>query len=105
MFKITHKFNTSIQTFNFSTIHGDFSLQPVTNYGLYITEEDGEVDRDFPCLDEKECVAKYGFTCLGLVEHKIGTKNVSFEATQVFQSYESEDGASNISKPNQFANR
>lgn len=68
---------------SFSTIHGDFPLQPVSKYGLYITEEDGEVDHDFPNLDPKECVAKFGFTCLGLVEHKNNSKNVSFETSQV----------------------
>lgn len=46
------------------------TLHPPTHYGLYITEEDGEVYRDLPPLDAKECVAKFGFTCLGLVEHK-----------------------------------
>lgn len=40
------------------------------------------MDRDFPALDAKECVAKFGFQCLGLVEHKNG-KNVSFETTEV----------------------
>ncbi|KAK5649002.1 hypothetical protein RI129_003894 [Pyrocoelia pectoralis] len=65
-----------------STIHGDFPLKPVSHYGLYITEEDGEVDHDFPNLDPKESVAKFGFTCLGLVEHKQITKNVSFESSQ-----------------------
>lgn len=70
-----------------STVHGDFPLQPVTNYGLYITEEDGEVDRDFPCLDAREVVAKFGFTCLGLVEHKT-TKNVSFESSHLISHSE-----------------
>lgn len=40
------------------------------------------MDRDFPCLEPKECVAKFGFTCLGLVEHKNG-KTVTFETTEV----------------------
>lgn len=62
-------------------MYSEFPLQPVTNYGLYITEEDGEVDRDFPCLEPKEVVDKFGFSCLGLVEHK-HLKNVSFENTQ-----------------------
>ncbi|KAF5279531.1 hypothetical protein FQR65_LT03353 [Abscondita terminalis] len=66
-----------------STIHGDFPLKPVSHYGLYITEEDGEVDHDFPNLDPKECVAKFGFTCLGLVERKQISKNVSFESSQI----------------------
>ncbi|KAK4881156.1 hypothetical protein RN001_004475 [Aquatica leii] len=72
-----------------STIHGDFPLKPVSHYGLYITEEDGEVDHDFPNLDPKECVAKFGFTCLGLVEHKQITKNVSFESSQILIQNES----------------
>lgn len=50
----------------FSTTHSDFTLKSVTDYGLYITEEDGEVDSDFPNLDPKESVAKFGFTCLGV---------------------------------------
>lgn len=45
---------------------------------MYICEEDGEVDGDFPCLDPKESVAKFGFTCLGLVEHKETLKSVTF---------------------------
>lgn len=63
-----------------STIHGEYIQQPVSNYGLFITEEDGEVDRDFPCLDPKEGVAKFGFNCLGLVEMKSSSyKMVTFE--------------------------
>lgn len=54
------------------------NLKPVAQYGLYITEEDGEVDRDFPCLDPKEPISKFGFPCLGLVEHKENQKSVNF---------------------------
>ncbi|RZC35178.1 target of rapamycin complex 2 subunit MAPKAP1 [Asbolus verrucosus] len=61
-----------------STVYEDYLWKPVVNYGLYITEEDGEVDRDFPCLDSRENIAKFGFTCLGLVEHSDPTKCVSF---------------------------
>lgn len=64
-----------------STTYAEYPLKPVLNYGLYITEEDGEVDSDFPNLDPKECVAKFGFTCLGLVEHNETQKSVSFERT------------------------
>ncbi|XP_066147220.1 stress-activated map kinase-interacting protein 1 [Euwallacea fornicatus] len=53
-----------------SNYSGNYCLKPASNYGLYITEEDGEVDRDFPNLEPKECIAKFGFSCLGLVEHK-----------------------------------
>lgn len=62
-------------------IHGDYVSQPVTNYGLCIAEEDGEVDHDFPCLDPKEPVTKFKLYCLALVEHK-NVKNVSFEVTE-----------------------
>lgn len=70
----------------FSTNHSDFVLKPVANYGLYITEEDGEVDSDFPNLDPKECVAKFGFNCLGLVEHKDPPKMVSFDTPEEIPS-------------------
>ena len=40
----------------------------VEHYGLHIAEDNGEVDWDFPCLDSKETVAKFGFGFLALVE-------------------------------------
>lgn len=40
----------------------------VANYSLRIAEETGEVDEDFPSLDSKEMVAKFGFPVLALVE-------------------------------------
>ncbi|KAJ9576464.1 hypothetical protein L9F63_006677 [Diploptera punctata] len=40
----------------------------VQHYGLYIAEDDGEVDWDFPCLDPREAVGKFGFNYLALVE-------------------------------------
>ncbi|XP_050303512.1 stress-activated map kinase-interacting protein 1 [Anthonomus grandis grandis] len=69
----------------FSTNYaGDYAMKPVSNYGLYITEEDGEVDSDFSHLEPKECVAKFGFTCLGLVEHteppKVIARSDSYQA-------------------------
>eukprot|EP00112_Aurelia_sp_Birch-Aquarium-sp1_P000198 Seg1017.1 transcript_id=Seg1017.1/GoldUCD/mRNA.D3Y31 product="Target of rapamycin complex 2 subunit MAPKAP1" protein_id=Seg1017.1/GoldUCD/D3Y31 len=42
--------------------------QQVKRYSLYIAEEDGEVDMDFPALDEKEQITKFGFQYLALVE-------------------------------------
>ncbi|CAG9865287.1 unnamed protein product [Phyllotreta striolata] len=62
----------------YSYNYGVANMKDVNHYGLYITEEDGEVDSDFPCLDYKEPISKYGFACLGLVEHKEGMKSVSF---------------------------
>jgi len=44
----------------------------IDNYSLCIAEETGEVDLDFPSLDPKEAISKFGFTDLALVE-----KNVS----------------------------
>ncbi|KAJ8890137.1 hypothetical protein PR048_009644 [Dryococelus australis] len=49
--------------------HPDVKLkQGVEHYGLYIAEDDGEVDWDFPCLEARETVAKFGFGFLALVE-------------------------------------
>lgn len=45
-------------------------LKPVQYYALYITEDDGEVDSDFPSLDPREPCSKFGFKYLGLVEHR-----------------------------------
>ena len=39
----------------------------VDNYSLFIAEDDGSPDADFPCLEPKEVVAKFGFTSLALV--------------------------------------
>ncbi|ESP00893.1 hypothetical protein LOTGIDRAFT_180365 [Lottia gigantea] len=38
------------------------------NYSLHIAEDDGEVDSDFPSLDNREPVSKFGFGKLALVE-------------------------------------
>ncbi|CAG2109000.1 unnamed protein product [Medioppia subpectinata] len=40
----------------------------VSHYSLRIAEENGEVDADFPSLNSKELVAKFGFPVLALVE-------------------------------------
>lgn len=40
----------------------------VDYYTLHIAEDDGEVDWDFPCLDNKESVTKFTFNFLALVE-------------------------------------
>uniref|UniRef100_A0A1B6BX00 Target of rapamycin complex 2 subunit MAPKAP1 n=2 Tax=Clastoptera arizonana TaxID=38151 RepID=A0A1B6BX00_9HEMI len=49
--------------------HADTVLKEgVDYYRLHIAEDDGEVDRDFPCLDTRETVAKFGFGVLALVE-------------------------------------
>lgn len=43
-------------------------MQSVSSYCLRIAEDDGEVDDDFPSLDNREPVSKFGFTKLALVE-------------------------------------
>nr|CAD7396535.1 unnamed protein product [Timema cristinae] len=42
--------------------------ESVDHYGLHIVEDDGEVDWDFPCLEPRETVGKFGFGFLALVE-------------------------------------
>ena len=39
-------------------------------FDLFMCEEDGTVDRDFPCLDWRESFSKYGFQQLALVPRK-----------------------------------
>ena len=36
-------------------------------YSLHIMEDDGEIDSDFPPLENREPVSKFGFDQLGLV--------------------------------------
>ena len=45
------------------------------NYMLHIAEDDGEVDMDFPALDNREPVSKFGFTNLALVEKETPAKS------------------------------
>lgn len=59
--------------FNFNILLIDLRSnrrEDISKYGLYLTEDDGEVDWDFPCLDPRETIAKFEFTTLGLVEMK-----------------------------------
>ncbi|XP_042894965.1 target of rapamycin complex 2 subunit MAPKAP1 [Parasteatoda tepidariorum] len=42
----------------------------VSSYCLKIAEETGEVDEDFPSLDNNEYVGKFGFPYLALIEHE-----------------------------------
>lgn len=52
-----------------SITYTDVNLLSVQNYGLYITEGDGEID-DFPPLDLREPCSKFRFSHLALVERK-----------------------------------
>lgn len=46
-------------------------LKSVKNYGLFMTEEDGEIDLDFPSLDLREPCSKFCFTHLAIAERKV----------------------------------
>lgn len=37
---------------------------------MYLTEDDGEVDLGFPCLEPAETIGKFEFSTLGLLEMK-----------------------------------
>lgn len=54
-----------------SLANPDVPLKSVRHYGLYITEEDGEVEPDFPPLDVREPCFKFRFSHLALVERKL----------------------------------
>nr|XP_034182069.1 target of rapamycin complex 2 subunit MAPKAP1 [Osmia lignaria] len=57
--------------YKYANEHPDHLLkEDITRYGLYFTEDDGEVDWDLPCLDPKETISKFEFTTLGLTEMK-----------------------------------
>lgn len=52
----------------------DPPLQPnIEAYTLHIAEDDGEVDMDFPALDNREPISKFGFSKLALVEREKGS--------------------------------
>lgn len=54
-----------------ASAYNDAPLLSVQNYGLYITEGDGEID-DFPPLDLREQCSKFRFSHLAMVERKAG---------------------------------
>ncbi|XP_067215975.1 target of rapamycin complex 2 subunit MAPKAP1 isoform X2 [Linepithema humile] len=56
--------------YKYASEHPDHKLKDLSRYGLYITEDDGEVDWAFPCLDPRETISKFEFTTLGLIEMK-----------------------------------
>ena len=49
----------------------NYFSENVEHYALMIAEEDGEVDTDFPALDNKEVISKFGFNTLALIEKEI----------------------------------
>lgn len=57
-------------------------LNPCVNrYCLRISEENGDVDPDFPSLNPKEPVSKFGFPFLALVEKEDDEVNASLAVT------------------------
>uniref|UniRef100_A0A182K939 Uncharacterized protein n=1 Tax=Anopheles christyi TaxID=43041 RepID=A0A182K939_9DIPT len=48
-------------------------LRLVRHYGLYMTEEDGELDLDFPPLDVNEPCSKFRFTHLVMAERRLSS--------------------------------
>ena len=53
----------------------------VARYSLRISEENGDVDPDFPSLNAKEPVAKFGFPFLALVEKEEEEVNAGLVVT------------------------
>ncbi|XP_033119134.1 target of rapamycin complex 2 subunit MAPKAP1-like isoform X2 [Anneissia japonica] len=68
----------------------------VESYCLMIAEEDGEVDTDFPALDNRELIARFGFPTLALVELNPKSVKPSQKTDQVVVNITSSDGASKI---------
>ncbi|KYN06699.1 PREDICTED: stress-activated map kinase-interacting protein 1 [Cyphomyrmex costatus] len=61
--------------YKYAIEHPDHNLkEDISHYGLYITEDDGEIDWAFPCLDPHETISKFEFTTLGLIEMKPSDK-------------------------------
>ena len=61
------------------------------NYALFIAEDDGSPDADFPCLEPKEVVGKFGFTSLALVR----SANPPKEAKKELEATKTTDQPSN----------
>jgi len=50
------------------------SESSVDAYSLHIMEDDGEIDSDFPALESREPVSKFGFEQLGLVVNGLASQ-------------------------------
>ncbi|XP_062707347.1 stress-activated map kinase-interacting protein 1 [Aedes albopictus] len=53
-----------------SLAYPEVGLRSIRHYGLFMTEEDGEIDMDFPPLDVREQCAKFCFSHLAIAERK-----------------------------------
>ncbi|XP_058056788.1 stress-activated map kinase-interacting protein 1 [Anopheles bellator] len=65
--------------------HPEIPLRSVRHYGLFMTEEDGEVDMDFPPLDANEPCAKFRFTHLALAERRLSTTHQAIPLVSALQ--------------------
>lgn len=76
----------------------------IDHYCLMIAEEDGEVDEDFPALDNKEAISKFGFQTLSLVEKEpvipIQENSSSGKEETIIVSIKSSDGESKLAIEN-----
>lgn len=80
----------------------ELQLLSVENYGLYITEEDGEIDLEFPPLDLREAISKFCFSHLTLCERKQPDgrtdTNRTMSMTSEVESILHESGGSSFTK-------
>lgn len=53
-----------------SLAYPNVSLRSIKHYGLFMTEEDGEIDTDFPPLDMGEPCVKFCFSHLAMAERR-----------------------------------
>lgn len=53
----------------------DIVFDSIKKYGLYMVEEDGEIDKDFPALEPNEPCGKFCFTYLALIIKKTEKKD------------------------------
>ncbi|XP_052863061.1 stress-activated map kinase-interacting protein 1 [Anopheles cruzii] len=65
--------------------HPEIPLRSGRHYGLFMTEEDGEVDMDFPPLDANEPCAKFRFTHLALAERRLSTTHQAIPLVSALQ--------------------
>lgn len=72
---------------------------PVSNYALFIAEDDGSPDSDFPCLEPRETVGKFGFTTLALVRTSNVVKEQSNKEAESNEAALANTPQNNVVKP------
>jgi len=68
----------------------------VKAYALYIAEDDGEVEMDFPALDEKDLISKFGFVYLAVVEKHKPNKQPQHRESVVVKVHITRSGYSTV---------